>query len=211
MGAPLALEPELGYRPFTIIAPSTALVSALANDPAIPDATEDFPESHIAALPAVFLAADYKWELDGQWSPIRIGEPVPELDAAFPEARRFGMTAAANPGQIIRADTDNRSGDEALQQTLTRLGLVHRPAFVAAHSRIWKAYNWLVIDPDEATFDALTREFGQIGSLLWPRGQPVRLRMRARRPQTVAEHAYIDWVGDGEIGDGARAKPTASP
>lgn len=186
-------------------------MTALTNDSATHDATEGFPESHITALPAVFMAADYKWELDGLWSSIRIGEPAPELDAAFPAARRFGMTAAANPGQIIRADTENRSGDEALQRTLTQLGLVHRPAFVAAHSRIWKAYNWLVIDPDEATFDGLTREFGQIGSLLWLRGQPVRLRMRARRPGMVAEHPHVDWVGDGGVGDGAWAKPTASP
>lgn len=186
-------------------------MSALANDPAIPDASEGLPDSHIAALPAVFMAADYKWELDGVWSSIRIGEPAPELDAAFPDARRFGMTAAANPGQVMRADTDNRSSDEALQQTLTRLGLTHRPAFVAAHSRIWKAYNWLVIDPDEAIFDALTRDFGQIGSLLWLRGQPVRLRMRARRPESVAEHAHIDWVGDDSSSDDAWAKPPASP
>jgi len=181
-------------------------VSALANDSAIDGASGELPESHIASLPAVFMAADYKWELGGHWSEIRIGQPAPELDAAFPDARRFGMTAAANPGQIIRADAENRSSDEALQRALTHLGLVHRPAFVAAHSRIWKAYNWLVIDPDEATFDALTRDFGQIGSLLWQRGQPVRLRMRAQRPESVGEHAYIDWVGDIE-----QAKPPASP
>lgn len=181
-------------------------MTALANDSATHDVTEGLPEPHIAALPAVFMAADYKWELDGLWSSIRIGEPAPELDAAFPDARRFGMTAAANPGQVIRADIENRSADEALQRTLTQLGLVHRPAFVAAHSRIWKAYNWLVIDPDEAIFDGLTREFGQIGSLLWLRGQPVRLRMRARRPESVGEHAHIDWVDDIE-----QAKPPASP
>lgn len=191
--------------------PSTPKVIALANDPAIPDASEGFSDSHICGLSAVFMAADYKWELDGVWSSIRIGEPVPELDAAFPHARRFGMTAAANPGQIIRADADNRSSDRALQQALTQLGLMHRPAFVAAHSRIWKAYNWLVIDPDETTFDGLTRDFGQIGSLLWLRGQPVRLRMRARRPESVTEHAYVDWLGDDSGSDDARAKPPASP
>ncbi len=183
----------------------------MANDSATPDASDGFSESHIAALPAVFMAADYKWELDGLWSSIRIGKPAPELDATFPDARRFGMTAAANPGQIIRADADNRRGDRALQQALTRLGLMHRPAFVAAHSRIWKAYNWLVIDPDEAIFDALTRDFGQIGSLLWLRGQPVRLRMRARRPESVAEHAHVDWVGDDLGCDSTWAKPPASP
>ncbi len=186
-------------------------MSALANDPANPVTSEGLPDSHIAALPAVFMAADYKWELEGVWSSIRIGEPAPELEAAFPDAGRFGMTTAANPGQIIRADADNRSSDRALQQALTRLGWMHRPAFVAAHSRIWKAYNWLVIDPDETTFDTLTRDFGQIGSLLWLRGQPVRLRMRARRPESVAEHAHIDWVGNNSGSDDAWAKPQASP
>jgi Protein of unknown function (DUF3293) len=175
------------------------------------DVTDSLPLAHIASLPAVFMAADYKWELRGVWSTLRIGEPAPELDAAFPAARRFGMTTAANPGQIIRADADNRSGDQALQRKLTRLGLEHRPAFVAAHSRIWKAYNWLLIDPDDATFDALTREFDQIGSLLWSRGEPVRLRMRAQRPEMVAEHPYVDWVGDSGVSDDTRAKPAASP
>lgn len=171
---------------------------------------EGLPPAHIASLPAVFMAADYKWELHGVWSSLRIGERCPELDAAFPTARRFGITTAANPGQIIRADADNRSGDHALQRALTRLGLEHRAAFVAAHSRIWKAYNWLVIDPDDATFDALTREFNQIGSLLWSRGEPVRLRMRAHRPETVAEHPYVDWVGNDRLGDDPQAKPAAS-
>lgn len=186
-------------------------MSELANDSAKQNVTTGLTAAHVASLPAVFIAADYKWELHGVWSSLRIGQAAPELDAAFPAARRFGMTTAANPGQIIRAEADNRSGDQALQRRLAHLGLEHRPGFVAAHSRIWKAYNWLLIDPDEAIFDALTREFDQIGSLLWSRGEPVRLRMRAQRPETVAEHPYVDWVGEGGVGDGAQAKPAASP
>lgn len=169
-------------------------------------ALHDLPEAHLSALPAIYLAADYKWELHGQWSPIRIGEPVPALDAAYPDARRFGMMTAANPGHISRTDGENRSADRNLQRALDTLGLTYRPAFAAAHTRLWKAYNWLIVDPDEATFAELGRRFGQIGTLLWSRGQPVRLRMRARRPGAQAPHPHIDWVGDA-----IAAKPAASP
>jgi Protein of unknown function (DUF3293) len=164
------------------------------------------PEAYIATLPAIYLAADYKWELHGQWLPLRIGEPAPALDDAYPSARRFGMMTAANPAHIARSEAENRSADRALQRALDARGLTYRPAFAAAHSRIWKAYNWLVIDPEVDTFTGLGREFGQIGTLLWSRGQPVRLRMYARRPGTLAPHPHIDWLG----GD-PEAKPGPSP
>lgn len=177
------------------------------------DVNEALPESHIATLPGVFLAAEYKWELGGVWTAVRIGVAAPELDAAYPGADRFGMISAANPGHILRSDPENRSADRALQRRLDHLGLAYRPAFVAAHSRSWKAFNWLVIGPEPSMFDALAAEFDQIGTLLWPRGAPVRLRMRARRPDAVAPHPYIDWL-EGEPGtapDAARANPAGSP
>lgn len=167
---------------------------------------QDPPEAYLATLPAIYLAADYKWEQHGQWLPLRIGETAPALDDAYPAARRFGMMTAANPAHIARDDAENRSADRALQRALDALGLSYRPAFAAAHSRIWKAYNWLVIDPDVDTFTALGRQFGQIGTLLWSRGQPVRLRMRARRPGMLAPHPHIDWLGDEP-----EAKPAPSP
>ena len=119
-----------------------------------------------------------------------------ELDAAFPDAVRFGMLTASNPGFAARGDTENRDADRLLQHELERLDLRHRPAVAIAHNRTWKAYNWLVIDPDVDAFDALARRFGQIGTLLWSRNSPVRLRMRAKRPETLMAHPAIDWIGE---------------
>ena len=127
---------------------------------------------------------------------VAVGHPAPALAQAFPEARCFGIVSAANPAQIMRSDPENRSADRALQRRLDDLDLVYRAAFVAAHSRSWKAFNWLVVDPDPAVFDALAAEFGQIGTLLWARGEPVRLRMHAHRPAGVAPHPWIDWIDE---------------
>lgn len=157
---------------------------------------EVYPASHLVGLPAIYMAAEYKWELDGRWSLLRIGEAAPELDAAFPEAQRFGMLTASNPGYLMRSDEDNRTADHTLQRELEQRGLSHRPGIAIAHNRAWKAYNWLVIGPEEPDFDNLGRQFGQIGTLLWSRSEPVRLRMRAQRPDSLLNHAFIDWVGD---------------
>lgn len=143
------------------------------------------------------MAAEYKWEIDGRWWPIRIGEHAHELDAAFPDAARFGMMTASNPGFLPRSDEENRIADRELQCTLDRLDLRYRPGFAMARNRSWRAQNWLVIDPGEPAFNALARRFGQVGTLLWRRETPVKLRMRAMRPATVAEHPHVDWIGDG--------------
>lgn len=149
----------------------------------------------LAGLPAIYLSADYRYELGGEWLPLRIGEPTPPLDAAYPDARWFGMLTASNPGFITHPDEDNRAADRALQRTLDRIGLAYRPGFAAVRNRNHKAYNWLVIDPTPTDFDGLGRAYGQIGTLLWQRGGPVRLCMRAERPAGVPEHPFIDWMG----------------
>lgn len=163
-------------------------------------------QNHLANLPSVYLAADYKWELDGDWRPLRIGERAVDLETAFADARSFGLISGANPAHILRSDPENRSADRALEQAIAALGLRYRPAFVAAFGRSWKAYNWLVIDPAIEAFDALARRFGQIGTLLWAHGEPVRLRMRARRPETVPAHPFIDWIDEAS---GALPAPAA--
>lgn len=151
----------------------------------------------IAQLVASYLVADYRWEHDGVWRPLRIGEPAPDVDAAFPDAARFGLLTAANPGQRLRADIDNRSADRALQRRMDQDGLRYRPAFVAATNRVWRAYNWLVVAPEIEVFDALARDFGQIGTLLWSRGALVRLRMHAAMPAACAADPRVDWVDPG--------------
>lgn len=57
-----------------------------------------------------------------------------------------------------------------------------------------------MINPDEPAFDAIGRQFGQIATLPWPHGAPVRLRMRAARPDVLSEAPHIDWFDD-RIGD----------
>ncbi len=163
----------------------------------------------IAQLTASYLTADFRWEHDGVWRRLVIGEPAPELDAAFPDAPRFGLMTAANPGQQMRADIDNRSADRALQRRMDVLGLRYRPAFVAAPSRVWRAYNWLVVAPEVDAFDALARDFGQIGTLLWSRGTPVRLRMQASAPEACVGHPWVDWVM--HVVDTGVADPTSAP
>lgn len=157
-----------------------------------PDATR------LAGLPAIYLSADYRYELGGEWHAFRIGGLTPALDAAYPDARWFGMLTASNPGFVPRPEEDNRAADRALQRTLDRMGLLYRPGFAAVRNRNQKAYNWVVIDPTPADFTGLGRAYGQIGTLLWQRGTPVRLRMRAERPAEVAEHPFIDWIGDAQ-------------
>lgn len=181
------------------------------------DMTHGVSPDRIAQLAASYLKADYRWEHDGVWHRLVIGEPAPELDAAFPDAHRFGLMTAANPGQQMRADIDNRSADRALQRRMDAQGLRYRPGFVAAPSRVWRAYNWLLVGPGIDAFDALAREFDQIGTLLWSRGAPVRLRMQASVPAGCADHPWVDWVDSGVAGpmsspaDIAKAKTAHSP
>ena len=81
------------------------------------------------------MAAEYKWEIDGRWWPIRIGEHANELDAAFPDAARFGMITASNPGFLPRSEAENRIADRELQCALDQLGLRYRPGFAMARNR----------------------------------------------------------------------------
>jgi Protein of unknown function (DUF3293) len=166
------------------------------NELSYQDVTAAPPISPLATLAAIYMAAVYKWEIDGQWWPIHIGEQAPELDDAFPDAACFGMLSASNPGHIVRSDAENRDADRELQHALDRLDLRYRPGFVIGRNRSWRAQNWLVIAPGEQAFDALCHRFGQNSALFWPRETPVRLRMRAARPATLAEHTHIDWIGD---------------
>lgn len=169
----------------------------------------------IAHLTTSYLAADYRWEHDGVWLRLAIGQPAPEVDAAFPQAPRFGLLTAANPGQHMRADIDNRSADRALQRRMDAHGLHYRPAFVAATNRVWRAYNWLVIAPEVELFDRLAYDFGQIGTLLWSRNTPVRLRMQASAPPACIATPSVDWVEPGLAGStsvaGVAAKSARSP
>lgn len=151
-------------------------------------------EPQVAALYAAYMAARYRWGEGGRWHVVRIGAPSPEIEDRFPEAAGFGMLSAWNPYSIPQAEAVNRDADERLQVELEAHGVVHRPAFAEARNRTWREPNWVVMDLPVAELDALAQRFGQLGTLHWWRGKPVRLRMYAARPNEVAGHPHVDWV-----------------
>ncbi len=148
----------------------------------------------LTALLEAYLTADYRWERAGQWYPLAIGEPAARIDDIFPDARQFGTMSAWNPHSVARQEQTNRAADEALRAALAASGRAFQPAFASARNRSWKESSWLIVDMPLPEFDALSRRFGQLGTLFWQREQPVRLRMDAAAPASAAGHAFIDWL-----------------
>lgn len=153
-----------------------------------------FDAARIAELTAAYLAADYRWELDGQWRWLRIGEPAPEVEAAFPDATRFALLSAWDPHSVPRPEPENRRADEALHSRLAAGPYPLRAAFSSAPDRSWREPSWLVVGMPPEPLDDLTRRFGQLGTLFWRRGAAVRLRMDAAAPPEYSDHPAIDWL-----------------
>ena len=151
--------------------------------------------NRIAELLAAYREADYRWELDGEWHPLAIGRPTVRLEQAFPQASRFGLLSAWNPQSVMLPDGINRTADEMLHAALLQSGLPFRPGFSSARNRSWREPSWVVMDMALPLFDALARRFGQLGTLWWQRGEPVRLRMYVARPAAMEPCDGIDWLG----------------
>ncbi len=154
----------------------------------------DDDNARIVALVEAYLDTEYRWEQLGEWRPLRIGEPAADIDGAFPEASCFGLLSAWNPQSVQRLDPQNRSADQALHLQLIETGVICRPASASARDRSWREPSWLVVDMPSDHQDALARRFGQLGTLWWPRGKPVRLRLYAGQPVAAADHPFVDWV-----------------
>lgn len=151
-------------------------------------------DASLASLYQAYLDARYRWGVGGRWRPVVIGKPLPELEAQFPLARWFGMVSAWNPLSVERPDRVNRAEDERLHAAIRARGWQGVPGFASAPDRTWREPNWVVIDIAPAEMDALAREFGQLGTLQWSRGQAVRLCMHAAKPAPVAPHPHVDWI-----------------
>lgn len=151
-------------------------------------------EARITTLLHAYLEADYRWELLGEWRHLRVGETSAAIDDAFPEATRYGLLSAWNPHSVERADAENRAADQALQFQLLQAAITFQPAFASAWDRSWREPSWLALGMPVEVFDALAQRFGQLGTLWWRRGEPVRLRMYARQPVAVQAHPCVDWV-----------------
>jgi hypothetical protein len=148
----------------------------------------------IAELLDAYLLAHYRWELDGQWRWLHIGEPAPELDAAFPQAQRFALLSAWDPYSKPREKMINRREDAELHRLIVGSAYNSRAAFSSAADRSWREPSWLILDMGTDVLDALARRFGQLGTLAWERGQPVRLRMDAAPPPGFRAFPAVDWL-----------------
>ncbi len=153
-------------------------------------------EARIAELVRAYLAAEYRWEQDGEWLNLRIGDAAPELRQRYPDARHFGLLSAWDPYSIPRPEPVNRSADDALHAALQASGRNFRPAFSSAANRSWREPSWLVVDMPVTEFDALSRGHGQLATLYWPARSPVRMRVDAARPRAYEGHHALDWLQD---------------
>lgn len=152
------------------------------------------PQADVERLARAYLRAVYRWRGESDWHDIHIGLPVPALELLHPEVAAFGLLSAWNPYSQPREDAANRIADEALEAELDERGLVRIPSFASAPNRSWREPGWVILDIPAADLDALARRFGQLGTLWWPHGQPVRLRMQAAKPTRFRHAAPIDWL-----------------
>jgi hypothetical protein len=158
------------------------------------DITRTADAGRVSYLARAYLDADYRCELDGHWHGFRIGGTVPVLDDALPDATCFGFLSAWNPWSEQRPDAVNRAADQDLHDALAADGYAIRPAFASAPNRAWREPSWVVAGIAPERLDALMRQFDQLGTLWWRRGEPVRLRLDAARPGGFDEDAHVDWL-----------------
>lgn len=148
----------------------------------------------ITELVHAYLAADYRWEHEGDWHDLRIGLQAPALELLYPEIAGFGALSAWNPHSLECSEPANRSADQALYRDLVASGKPIRAAFASAPNRSWREPSWMVMGMDAGAFDALSRRYGQLGTLWWTRGRAVRLRVDAARPRDFGDDEHIDWL-----------------
>ena len=151
-------------------------------------------DADILKLMRAYLDAEYRWARDGEWPSLAIGQTAPGLETAFPDAGVFGLLSAWNPHSVERPEATNRAADAALHLALRDSGALYLPGFSSARNRSWREPSWLVFGMDSGEFDALSRRFGQLGTLWWKPGAAVRLRMDARKPDGIAGEPHVDWL-----------------
>lgn len=149
----------------------------------------------IATLLDAYHAAEYRWELDGEWRALRIGHRAPELEAFFPQSQHFGLLSAWDPHSVPRPEAVNRRADEALHTALLASELPFRPGFCSAPNRSWREPSWVVMDMPDEDFDRLALRYGQLGTLVWNRGEAIRLRMYAQQPLMAKPREFVEWCG----------------
>lgn len=151
-------------------------------------------EARIAELMHAYLAAEYRWELDGRWLDLRIGAPTPEVWARFPDAACAGLLSAWDPCSVPQPESTNREADRRLHRDLIETGLPLRAAFSSAANRTWREPSWLVMGMSAPAFDALSRRYDQLATLYWTPDAAIRLRVDAARPANAPDDRRIEWL-----------------
>jgi hypothetical protein len=152
------------------------------------------PDDAVLELMHAYLDAEYRFAHGGEWPLLAIGYPAPDLEAAFPDASAFGLLSAWNPHSVERPEQTNRAADAALHIALRDSGARFLPGISSARNRSWREPSWVTIDLPLEQLDALSRRFGQLGTLYCRRGEAFRLRMYADRPARVADDLPVDWM-----------------
>jgi hypothetical protein len=151
-------------------------------------------EARIAELVHAYLDAEYRWELDGRWLSLNIGQAAPDVWEHLSSAHSAGLVSAWDPYSVQRPEAVNRAADQRLHRELLEGGLRCRAAFSSAVNRTWREPSWLVADMPPEAFDGLSRRYGQLGTLYWTRDMPVRMRIDAVRPVGFVGDRHIDWL-----------------
>lgn len=152
----------------------------------------------IVGLLSAYLTANYRWQHGRNWHDLRIGLPAPGPELIHRDAGEFALLTAWDPQSVPRPEPVNRRADQALHDALLVSGRHFLPAFFSASDRSWREPSWMVMDLPQSDLDALGRRFGQLGMVTWRRGQALRLRMLAARPERLDDPVelldFVDWV-----------------
>src|SRR3546814_20117820 len=89
----------------------------------------DAVHATIAELVRAYLAADYRWQHDGDWHELHIGLQAPALELLYPDRGTFGMLSAWNPRSVECTEAVTRDADRALRADLAANGLPFLPSF----------------------------------------------------------------------------------
>lgn len=155
---------------------------------------DSVPDAERARLATAWAAAHYFVTLGRREWLFCIGQTTPEIERQLMADRYLFITAwNPPPGEASREANDD--AHHRLQQQLAALRLPHHPALGCDSRGGMVEYGWFVLDATVEQADALAREFGQGGTLFWPAGQTVRLRMMWPRPPQADGDPHTDWVG----------------
>src|SRR3546814_13791291 len=121
------------------------------------------------------------------------------------------MLSAWNPRSVECAEAVNRGAYRALRDDRAATGLPFLPAFGSALNRSWREPGWVAMGMTLDRFDALSRKYGQLGTLWWTYGQAAPLPVDAGRPAAFGADEHTDWLATEPAAHSPTPDPTPPP